>query len=178
MLTHAFIALISLAEPPPPVFAGRQDQLQVSAPRREDEIAVDGKLDEAAWAAAARLTEFSQYSPNDGRPAEQGTEVLVFYSPTAIYFGVRAQAAPGSVRASLAQRDRLDAEDTVTFLLSTFNDGRQAIALTVNPLGVQADGTLIEGLAPATPAAGSPGSRPDASRRTWRPISCSSRRAG
>ncbi len=146
MLTHAFIALISLAEPPPPVFAGRQDQLQVSAPRREDEIAIDGKLDEAAWAAAARLTEFSQYSPNDGRPAEQGTEVLVFYSPTAIYFGVRAQAAPGSVRASLAQRDYLDAEDTVTFLLSTFNDGRQAIALTVNPLGVQADGTLIEGL--------------------------------
>ncbi|CAA9334891.1 MAG: hypothetical protein AVDCRST_MAG40-2110, partial [uncultured Gemmatimonadaceae bacterium] len=29
-------------------------------------------------------------------------------------------------------------------LLSTFNDGRQALVFSVNPLGVQADGTLVE----------------------------------
>ena len=57
------------------------------------------------------------------------------------------------MRASLAQRDKLAAEDTITFFLSTFNDGRQAVALSVNPLGVQADGTLIEGLSSTTGAA-------------------------
>ena len=58
---------------------------------------------------------------------------------------MRAQAAPGSVRATLANRDRIDSEDSVSILLSTFNDGRQALMFSVNPLGVQADGTIVEG---------------------------------
>ena len=128
--------------------------MKVAVPRLDETISVDGQLDDPAWSKAARLTDFSQYSPNDGRPAEQKTEVLVFYSATAIHFGVRAEAPPGSVRASLAQRDKLTAEDSITFLLSTFNDGRQAVSLTVNPLGVQADGTLIEGLSAAATQGG------------------------
>ena len=58
-------------------------------------VTIDGVLDEAVWQQAARLTGFSQYAPVDGRPAEDDTEVLVFYSPTAIYFGVKAQPLPG-----------------------------------------------------------------------------------
>ncbi len=135
-------------------YQGRENQLNVAVPRLDESIEVDGRLDDPAWAGAARLTNFSQYSPNDGRPAEQNTTVLVFYSASAIHFGVQAEAPTGSVRASLAQRDKLAAEDTITFLMSTFNDGRQAIALTVNPLGVQADGTLIEGLSAASSGGG------------------------
>ncbi|MGE0455309.1 MAG: DUF5916 domain-containing protein [Vicinamibacteria bacterium] len=133
------------ALPAPASYSGRQGQLQVPLPRLEEEIEIDGALDEAAWTRAARLTEFSQYSPVDGRPADERTEVLVYYSPTAILFGVRAWAAPGSVRASLANRDRLQSEDSVSIFLSTFDDGRQALVFTVNPLGVQADGALVEG---------------------------------
>jgi hypothetical protein len=129
----------------PTAYSGRQSQLQVRLPRLEQEIEVDGTLDEAAWAGAALLTDFSQYAPLDGRPADERTEVLVFYSPTAIHFGVRAWAAPGSVRASLANRDHLQSEDSVSIFLSTFNDGRQALVFSVNPLGVQADGALVEG---------------------------------
>ncbi len=132
--------------PLPRAYSGRKSQLKVEIPRLDEAIVIDGALDEPPWAQAAVLTDFSQYSPVDGRPAEQRTEIRVFYSASAIHFGVRAFAPPGSVRASLAQRDKLGAEDQVTLLLSTFNDGRQAVALTVNPLGVQADGTLIEGL--------------------------------
>ena len=147
MLVQSLVLLLAAADPSPLlVYPGRENQLKVAVPRLEESIEIDGRLDEPAWGRAAHLTEFSQYSPTDGRPAEQKTEVLVFYSPTAIHFGVRADAPTGSVRASLAQRDKLNAEDSITFFLSTFNDGRQAIALTVNPLGVQADGTLIEGL--------------------------------
>ena len=134
------------APPTPPSFSGRDGRLRVSIPRLEESVAIDGSLDDPAWTRAVVLDDFSQYSPVDGRPAEQRTEVLVFYSPSAIHFGVRAFAPPGSVRASLAQRDKITAEDSVTFLLSTFNDGRQAAAFMVNPLGVQADGTLVEGL--------------------------------
>ncbi len=114
-------------------------------PRIEEQVKVDGILSEAAWERAARLVGFSQYAPVDGRPAESATEVLVWYSPSAIYFGIRAHAEAGTVRASLANRDRLDAEDAVEIFLDTFHDGRQATVFIVNPLGVQADGALVEG---------------------------------
>ena len=154
MISLLLVSALALSSSSPLLtYPGRENQLKVAVPRLEESVEIDGKLDEPAWSKAAHLTDFSQYSPNDGRPAEQKTEVLVYYSPTSIYFGVRAEAPPGSVRASLAQRDKLAAEDTITFFLSTFNDGRQAVALSVNPLGVQADGTLIEGLSSTTGAA-------------------------
>jgi uncharacterized protein DUF5916 len=126
-------------------FSGRDNQIHVEPPRIESAVTIDGVLDEAAWTQAARLTGFSQYAPVDGRQAENLTEVLVFYSPTAIYFGVRAQAAPGSVHATLASRDRIDADDAIQIFLNPFNDGRQALVFGVNPLGIQADGALVEG---------------------------------
>ncbi|MDQ6738327.1 MAG: DUF5916 domain-containing protein, partial [Gemmatimonadota bacterium] len=63
---------------------------------------------------------------------------------TAMYLGVRAYEPHGTVNANLADRDHIDAEDRIEFLISTFNDGRQAFVFQVNPLGVQADGTLVE----------------------------------
>ena len=62
---------------------GRPD---VSIPRIAAEATVDGVMDEGVWAQAARLTGFSQYEPVDGRPAEERTEVRVWYAPNAIYF--------------------------------------------------------------------------------------------
>ena len=128
------------------VFSGVDRQLQVQPPRIEAEVQVDGQLDEAAWAQAARLTGFSRYAPVDGGPADRTTEVLVWYSPSALHFGVRAQAAPGGVQATLADRDRIDADDHVQFFLSTFGDGRQAFVFAVNPFGVQMDGAMVEGV--------------------------------
>src|SRR5256885_17062867 len=126
-------------------FSGRDNQVHVAPPRIESTVTIDGVLDDTAWSQAARLTGFSQYAPVDGRQAENVTEVLVFYSPTAIYFAIRAQAAPGSVHATLASRDRIDADDAIQIFLNPFNDGRQALVFGVNPLGIQADGALVEG---------------------------------
>src|SRR3954453_5115012 len=126
-------------------FSGRDNQIHVQPPRLESTVTIDGVLDDAAWTEAVRLTGFSQYAPVDGRQAEQVTEVLVFYSPTAIYFGIRAQAAPGSVHATLASRDRIEADDAIEIFLNPFNDGRQALVFGVNPLGIQSDGALVEG---------------------------------
>lgn len=126
-------------------FSGRDNQIHVNLPRIDTAIVVDGVLDDGPWDQAARLTGFSQYAPVDGRQAENATEVLIFYSPTAIYFGVRAKAPPGSVHASLASRDRIDADDAIQIFLNPFNDQRQALVFGVNPLGIQADGALVEG---------------------------------
>ena len=105
-------------------------------------VAVDGRLDEPVWARASVLRDFSEYLPNDNRPADDSTVVLVWYSPTAIYFGIRAYQDSASVRATLADRDKIGGDDFVDILLDTFDDHRQALLFGVNPLGVQSDGTL------------------------------------
>lgn len=127
------------------VYSGRASTLDVQLPRVAAEATIDGNLDEAAWAKAAVLTGFSRYAPDDGAPAADSTEVLVWYSATAIHFGIRAFAAPGTVRATLAERDKIYSDDYVVMFLGTFNDGRQATAFAVNPFGVQGDGTVLEG---------------------------------
>lgn len=134
-----------LAADPPVVHRGTAGELKVKPPRIEAEISVDGVLDEPVWAQAAVLSGFSQYAPADGRPAAEETTVLVWYSPSAIYFGIRGQAPPGAVRATLSSRDHIETDDQIQIYLSTFNDGRQALMFAVNPLGVQADGALAEG---------------------------------
>ncbi|HEX6617915.1 MAG TPA: hypothetical protein VF046_16540, partial [Gemmatimonadales bacterium] len=91
-----FLLLAADAEPAA-VYNGRAGRLDVHVPRLEAEIVVNGVLDEAAWARAAVLTGFSQYTPVDGVAAADSTEVLVWYSPGAIHFGIRAFEAHGRV---------------------------------------------------------------------------------
>jgi hypothetical protein len=132
------------AQPSTPAVDGKGSPT-VTIPRVEAPVTVDGRLDEDVWARAARLGGFSQYQPVDGRPAEEHTEVLVWYSPTAIHFGIVARDRDaGSVRATVADRDNLDRDDTVSLYLDTFNDRRRAFVFTVNPLGIQQDGVLSE----------------------------------
>ncbi len=59
------------------------------------------------------LTGFSQFSPHDGIPAADSTQVLLWYSPTALYVGIRAFEAHGAVHATLADRDKISADDNV-----------------------------------------------------------------
>ena len=121
-----------------------------SVPRIEAVATIDGVLDDPAWQSATRLTGFSQYEPVDSRPAEERTEVLIWYSPTAIHFGILAyDRHPESIRATLADRDNIDSDDHVIIYLDTFKDRRRAFFFAVNPLGSQQDGVRSEGAASA-----------------------------
>src|SRR3989449_4160872 len=126
-------------------YSGRDRQLDVRIPRLEAEVVIDGDLSDSVWAHAARLTGFSQYSPNDGVPAADSTQVLVWYSASAIYFGIRAFEQHGRPTVTLASRDQIFGDDNVQILLGTFHDAKQVLMFAVNPLGVQGDGSLIEG---------------------------------
>ena len=125
-----------------PALAHDARPAEVPLPRVEADVEIDGVLDEPVWAQAVALNGFSQYLPVDGRPAEDSTVVLVWYSPTAIHFGIRAYETHAEVRATLADRDKIEGDDYIQLLLDTFNDQRQAFVFGINPLGVQADGIL------------------------------------
>jgi len=132
------------------VYSGRANETAVRVPkaeRQEDQIVVDGSLDEPVWRGAALLTGFSLYAPIDQRPAPDSTEVLVWYSSSAIYFGIRAFEPHGggdAVHATLANRDLVSGDDNIEIHLDTFHDKRRAFVFIVNPLGVQADGMKSE----------------------------------
>jgi len=126
-------------------YSGRDHQLDVPIPRLEADVVIDGDLADSVWTHAARLTGFSQYAPNDGVPAADSTQVLVWYSATAIYFGIRAFELHGRPTMTLANRDQIFDDDNVQILLGTFHDGKQALMFAVNPLGVQGDGSIIDG---------------------------------
>src|SRR5438093_145137 len=127
------------------IYSGRERQLNVRIPRFDADVVIDGDLGDSAWAHAALLTGFSQFAPNDGVPAADSTQVLVWYSPNAIYFGIRAFESHGRPTMTLANRDQIFGDDNVQILLGTFHDAKQVLMFAVNPLGVQGDGSLIEG---------------------------------
>ena len=127
-------------------YDGLKNELDVRMPRIDTLIAIDGTLDAPVWQQAAVLTGFSEYFPVDGRPAADSTEVLVWYNASAMYFGIRAFEPHGPVHATLANRDKIDGDDNVELVLTPFVHGRHALFLGVNPLGVQEDGTITEGV--------------------------------
>jgi len=133
----------------PDVYDGRRGQLRVSAPRLVDpDISIDGRIDEPEWGRAAVLQGFTQYEPSEGIPSTEPTEVRVFYTGDAIYFGVRAlDSRPDLILGRLGERDTsVFGDDWVRSTLATFDDQRQAYVFYVNPLGIQTDGLWIEGL--------------------------------
>jgi hypothetical protein len=127
-----------------PVHSGRDKALDVALPRIDTVLTLDGRLNEDVWRRAAKLVGFSRYAPSDGVAADDSTEVFVWYSATAIHFGIRAYAEPGTVRATLADRDKIYSDDYIGIFIGTYNDGRQATVFASNALGVQGDGIVVE----------------------------------
>lgn len=144
------------------VFNGRQGQTTATIPRLAASTSVDGVLDEPVWKQAAVLTGFSAYLPLDNRPADDSTEILVWYNASEVYFGIRAFESHGPVHATLAARDRTDSDDNVQLLLDPFNDRRRAFVFGVNPFGVQSDGMRTDATSAPTPRGQTFGGSPPA----------------
>ena len=107
---------------------------------------IDGRLDEAVWRDAARITEFVQMRPLDGAPATEDTEVYVAYDSANIYLGFYAHYTnPGILWASRVDRDRATRDDGFTVYFDTFFDQQRAYVFSVSGYGVQGDSILDAG---------------------------------
>ena len=103
---------------------------------------IDGVLDDAVWAGAAVVSEFTQQEPNAGEPATERTEVRILHDGSNLYFSVRAfDSAPDQVVATEMRRDgeQILEEDSFQLILDTFKDSRSAYMFVVSPLGAQLD---------------------------------------
>ena len=111
--------------------------------RTETPPTVDGRLDDAVWQDAARITEFVQRQPVDGAPATEDTDVYLAYDSSNIYlaFHVKYQD-PAIMRASRVDRDQARwNDDLIRVYFDTFLDQQRAYVFSVNGYGVQGDST-------------------------------------
>ena len=116
----------------------------VTAVRTDTPPIVDGRLDDAVWRRAARITDFVQRQPVDGAPATEDTEVYVAYDSANIYLGFHAHYAdPEIMRANRSDRDRAGfSDDLFIVYFDTFLDQQRAYVFSVNGHGVQGDSIL------------------------------------
>ena len=107
---------------------------------------IDGRLDDAVWQGAVRLTDFVQMNPLEGAAASEETEVYLAYDSDTFYVGVHAHYADTSlVRANRVERDQTTRDDKLTLYFDPFRDQQRAYVFSVNGYGVQGDATLDSG---------------------------------
>ena len=104
---------------------------------------IDGRLDDALWSSAVRITEFVQQRPLDGAPASEETEIFVAYDSSNLYFGLYAHySSPDLVRANRVDRDQTTLDDTIKVYFDPFLDQQRAFVFSVNGYGVQGDAVV------------------------------------
>lgn len=100
----------------------------------QNEVTLDGKLEEPIWQQAPTATDFIQRSPQEGKPATENTEVQIIYSDDALYVGICAyDSAMDSVAATLFRRDGSAYSDWVYVNIDSYNDNRTSFSFAVNP---------------------------------------------
>ena len=128
------------SERSPGVLVGRPTVL---VPIATDVPRIDGRLDDALWGSAVRITEFVQQRPLDGAPASEETEIFVAYDSSNLYFGLYAHySSPDLVRANRVDRDQTTLDDTIKVYFDPFLDQQRAFVFSVNGYGVQGDAVV------------------------------------
>src|SRR5688500_402340 len=62
-------------------------------------LEIDGRLDEAAWAAATPITDLMQVEPAEGVQPSQRTEIRVVYDEDALWIGAKMFQDPDDILA-------------------------------------------------------------------------------
>jgi hypothetical protein len=91
------------------------------------------------------VTDFLQREPGDGTPVSQATTAFLSYDDDNLYVVFVCKDDPAEIRANVARRENIGADDAVALYLDTFHDRQRAYLFMVNPLGVQMDGVRTEG---------------------------------
>ena len=96
-----------------------------------------------------KIDGFIQRTPKDNVPPNQQTDVYLGYDSNYLYIVfVAFDKEPNKVRAHMTVRDHLSGDERLDLFLDTFHDHRHAYVFTVNPFGLQQDGSYEENASP------------------------------
>ncbi len=105
----------------------------------------DGRLEEPAWDQAPPFDGFVQRFPAEGAAPTAGTTVRMLLRRPDPLLGVSCRDdRPELVQRPLGRRDNAPYGDSVTALLDSMHDGRNAFVFSISAAGVQSDGLQSE----------------------------------
>lgn len=118
----------------------------VLAKYTNDEIKIDGILNESSWKNVMPATNFHQYFPSDTAQAKRQVEIKFMFNDRNLYVGIKVYAKGKDYIIPSLRRDfRGGANDSVTLIFDTFNDGTNAFLFGSNPFGVRREMLLSGG---------------------------------
>lgn len=125
------------------VLGGPSTLPPVRAVRIPSHVILDGRLTEALWSRAVRVTDFTQSEPAEGATPTESTVVFVAYDDQALYVAARLyDTHPDSIVTRLGRRDDATGSDQFTVFLDPYHDGRSGYFFRVDAAGTLGDGTL------------------------------------
>ena len=114
--------------------------------RTETPPVIDGKLDDAVWENAPRVTGFKTWMPDYDIDMAEKTVVYTAYDRENLYFAFRCyDSQPDKIKTSVTARDNIRADDWVCINLDSFNDHQSLYSLYINPAGIQEDSKSSSG---------------------------------
>jgi len=118
-----------------------QDSNRMQAVYTNEAIRIDGKLDEAIWQKATRITQFTQRELVLGEAATERTEVAMVYDDQKLYIAVWCyDSQPNKLIARELRRDfDYSLDDNFMVILDTYHDKRNGFQFVTNPNGARAD---------------------------------------
>ena len=123
-----------------------QDSKSIKARFIENEIIVDGILDDKVWNTAMEGGDFMQFFPTDSLLANYPTNFKIVYSSTTLYVALKAFTQTNKPVVSSLKRDfKALTNDSVTLLFDTFSDGTTGFFFGVTPYGVRREGLVSDG---------------------------------
>ena len=115
--------------------------------RLDSPLTVDGKLEEAVYGRVPGVSGFIQAEPRPGEPATEKTEVWVLFDDRNVYVSARCwDSHPERMVMNEMRRDNtgIFGNETLTVILDTFYDRRNAFFFYTNPLGALSDSVITD----------------------------------
>ena len=115
---------------------------ELKSARTQENLRLNGKLDEKAWLAAPAVSNFTQVEPFQGQKSIVQTFIKTLYDEKNLYFGVfcKDTARKGTFKAPDLKRDfAWRAHDMVAIGIDGFNDKRNSMTFAFNAYEAQKD---------------------------------------
>ena len=119
---------------------------RAAAVRIDEQIVLDGRLDEPAWQRAQPAVDFYQQAPDEGQLATLPTEVRFLYDDAMLYVGAMLyDDEPDKLVVNELTRDFLGRNnDSFTLVLDLFRDGKNGYNFTTNAGCAQRDTQIYD----------------------------------
>lgn len=116
------------------------EKTNISIPRTEAVINVDGVMQEDVWKKAKKISINNITYPQENEVSPVRTEAWVIEDGETLYVAFKAfDPNPEAIRAVLSDRDKNWNDDLVGIKIDSFNDHTLAYQFFINPLGTQTD---------------------------------------